>query len=337
MSITNFSLDRRAFLIASLATSTVAMARTGLATEQATGWQPQKPVEVVLGVGPGGATDRTAREIAEFLNHGGFTPKGSIVSNKPGGGHSVALAYTISHAGDPHILQVTGHVIIANNVLGRSPLSYKQVTPIATLFDEQMVFATSAKSQIGSPQDLIDKLKSDPSSVSFSISTGIGTTNHISVLLLADQIGVDPTKLKVVSFNSSTEGVTATIGGHVDVAITTPFALNPYVESGDLRYIAAASEERVGGLMADVPTWKELGYDIVVSSSPKIVAPPRLAREHIAYWDKAFAAIAATSEWKAMIEKNYLIDRVLNADESKAQFEADDTRYRKLLSPLIPG
>lgn len=114
---------------------------------------------------------------------------------------------------------------------------------------------------------------------------GIGTTNHISVLLLAQQIGIDPKALKVVSFNSSTEGVTATIGGHVDVAITTPFALNPYVESGDLRYLAAASEKRVGGLLVDVPTWRELGYDIVVSSSPKIVAPPDLKPEHVAYWD----------------------------------------------------
>lgn len=335
MSLTYLPINRRALLLSSLAAAgTAALAKTGLA---ASTWQPEKPIEIVLGVGPGGATDRTAREIAEFLKNGGFTPKGNIVSNRPGGGHSVALAYTIEHAGDPHILQVTGHVIIANNVLGRSPLSYKQITPIATLFDEQMVFATGANSSIKSPQDLIDKLKADPASLSFSISTGIGTTNHISVLLLAEQIGVDPKRLKVVSFNSSTEGVTATIGGHVNVAVTTPFALNPYVESGDLRYIAAASEKRVGGLMADVPTWKELGYDIVVSSSPKIVAPPDLAPEHIAYWDKAFATITATPEWKAMIDKNFLIDRVLNAEQSKAQFDADDARYRTLLSPIIPG
>lgn len=197
--------------------------------------------------------------------------------------------------------------------------------------------ARTGLAAIRSARDLIDKLKADPGSLSFSISTGVGTTNHISVLLLAEQIGVDPKKLKVVSFNSSTEGVTATIGGHVDVAVTTPFALNPYVESGDLRYIAAASEKRVGGLMTDVPTWKELGYDIVVSSSPKIVAPPDLAPEHVAYWDNAFATITATPEWKAMIEKNYLIDRVLNAEQSKAQFDADDARYRTLLSPIIPG
>ncbi|SHJ78723.1 putative tricarboxylic transport membrane protein [Aureimonas altamirensis DSM 21988] len=328
------SVSRRQILATSLAA-----AWTGLFPRAAfaqSSWTPERTVEVVLGVGPGGATDRTAREIADFLQKGGFTPKGNVVSNKPGGGHAVALAYTISKAGDPHIIQVTGHVIIANNVLGRSPLSYKDVTPIATLFDEQMVFATGANSGIESAQDLIDKLKDDPASVSFSISTGVGTTNHISVLLLAEQIGIDPAKVKVVSFNSSTEGVTATIGGHIDVAVTTPFALNPYVESGDLRYIAAAAETRVGGIMADVPTWKELGYDIVVSSSPKIVAPPDLTPEQIAYWENAFATITKTPEWKAMIEKNHLIDRVLNAEESRAQFDADDARYRKLLSPIIP-
>ncbi len=326
-------LTRRATLLSSLAVIG-AFALPQIAGAQESGWIPDKPVEVVVGVGPGGANDRTARDVERFLKDGGFTPAGSVVSNKPGGGHSVALAYTLEHSSEANILQVVGGVMLSNNILGRSPISYSQFTPIATLFDEQMVFAVGANSPIKTAQDLVDKLKADPSSVSFSISTGIGTTNHISVLLLAKQLGLDPKVVKAVSFNSSTEGVTATIGGHIDVVVTTPFALNPFVESGDLRYIAAASEQRSGGLLADVPTWRELGYDIVVPAWRLVVAPPDLKPEEIAYWDKTFAAVTKTAEWKTMLDKELLVPHSLSSAETKAYLESEDKRYRDLLGSI---
>lgn len=324
------TLTRRQALFSSLAIGgTVAFPQ--LLSAQSPSWAPNKPVEVVVGVGPGGANDRTARDIERFLKDSGFSPAGSIVSNKPGGGHAVALAYTIAHPGDAHILQVVGGVMLSNNILGRSPISFEQLTPIGTLFDEQMVFAVGANSPIKTAQDLVDKLKRDAASVSFSISTGIGTTNHISVLQLAKQVGADITKIKAVSFNSSTEGVTATIGGHIDVVVTTPFALNPFVESGDLRYIAAASADRSSGLLAEIPTWREVGYDIVVPAWRMIVAPPDLKPEQIAYWDNAIKTVTETAEWKAMLEKESLVPHRLSSAETKSYLESEDKRYREVL------
>ncbi|WP_217539978.1 hypothetical protein, partial [Stenotrophomonas sp. GbtcB23] len=83
-----------------------------------------------------GANDRTARDVVGFLKKGKFIPNNSITVNKPGGGHAVALNYTIGHSGDPNYLQVVGGVILSNNILGRSPNKYTDVTPIAMLFDE---------------------------------------------------------------------------------------------------------------------------------------------------------------------------------------------------------
>lgn len=326
-------LTRRTALLSSLVALGAASFPQILSAQNAA-WTPDKPVEVVVGVAPGGANDRTARDVERFLKDTGFTPAGSIVSNKPGGGHSVALAYTKEHPGEANIIQIIGGVILSNNILGRSPISYTDFTPIAVLFDEQMVFAVGANSPIKTAQDLVDKLKQDPASVSFSISTGIGTTNHISVLLLAKQLGLDLSKIKAVSFNSSTEGVTATIGGHIDVVVTTPFALNPFVESGDLRYIAAASAERSGGLLANVPTWRELGFDIVVPAWRAVVAPANLTPEQVAYWDKAFATFTETEEWKALLTKESLVAHRLNSAETKAYFDSEDKRYRELLGSI---
>ncbi|ALM82259.1 tripartite tricarboxylate transporter substrate binding protein [Bordetella sp. N] len=322
---------RRTLLAASAGLGWAALPALSRAQASAGAWLPTRPVEVVVGVGPGGAQDRTARDIERFLKQGGYAPAGSVVSNRPGGGHAVAMAYTLKHAREANVLQVIGGVVLSNNILGRSPISYSQFTPISILFDELMVFAVSSKSSIKTAADLVNRLKQDPASVSFSISSGIGTTNHVSVLLLAKQLGLDVKKIKAVSFNASTEGVTATIGGHVDVAVTTPFALNPFVESGDLRYLAVASAERAGGALAQVPTWRELGYDIVVPAWRGVLAPPGLTAAQIAYWDKAFAAITATPEWKAMLDAELLVPHRLDSAQTGAYLQSEDKRFRDLL------
>jgi putative tricarboxylic transport membrane protein len=322
--------SRREIVICTLVLgSTLLLAGPGFTESE---WKPERAVEVVVGVAPGGAQDRTARDIERFLRDGRFIPANSIVVNKPGGGHAVALSYTIAHAGDPHYLQNIGGVMLSNNILGRSPLKYTDVTPIATLFDEQMAFAVRSDSKIKDAKTLLDMLKKDPGSVSFSISSGIGTTNHISALLVADAVGADLTKLKTVSFDSAAEGVTATLGGHIDVVITTPFALNPFVEGGQLRYIAVASAARTPGPLADVPTWKELGVDAVVSAWRLVVAPPNLKPEQVAYWDKAFAAITATPKWAELVAKESFVPHYLDSAQTKAFLASEDARYRKVLS-----
>jgi len=325
-----FAPTRRAFL-GSTAVGLAIAALPGLAAAQ-TGWTPEHAVEVVVGVAPGGANDRTARDVEANLKAIGAIPNDSITVNKPGGGHSVALAYTISHAGDPHFLQVIGGVMLSNNILGRSPQKYSDVTPIAMLFNEQMAFAVAKDSKITDAQTLLDMLAADPGSVSFSISTGIGTTNHLSALLVAKAAGADVTKLKAVAFDSSSEGVTATLGGHIDVAITTPYALDPFVESGELRYIAVASEERAGGLLADTPTWKELGIDAVVYAWRSVVAPPGLTEDQVAYWDKSFTDLQASQGWKDMLAKENLMPAPMDSKTFAAFLESENARYTELLA-----
>ncbi|CAO3430114.1 hypothetical protein [Azospirillum endophyticum] len=155
----------------------------------------------------------------------------------------------------------------------------------------------------GSPDGLDRRRKNPfhrlPGPDRIKIPYRIETINHIAVLWPAKLIGVDGNRLMVVIFNSSIGSVTATIRGYVDVVIITPFAPDPCVKSGDLRYLIAATENRVGGLMAGVPTWREFGCDIVVTSRPKIVVPHNLKPDQIACWDKAFAAITATPSGRA--------------------------------------
>jgi putative tricarboxylic transport membrane protein len=294
----------------------------------AAAWKPAEPVEVVVGVSPGGAMDRTARSVHGALVRAESIPKTSFVSNKPGGGHALAFAYTINQKGKPHVLQVANSPLITNNLMGRSPIRYTDLTPLAVIFQETMVYAVREDSGIKDARDLFGRLKKDVTSVSFSVSTGLGTANYFTATQVAHAAGADNKKLKVVSFSGAAEGVTATLGGHVDVVITTPSALVPFVTSKKLRVIATAADERLPGLFANVPTWKELKVDSSLSLWRAIVGPPGLTPDQIAYWEQALRAMTQTSEWKAQLQQEFLTARFLNHAETVAFLGTEDKRFR---------
>jgi putative tricarboxylic transport membrane protein len=298
-------------------------------------WKPDKPVDIVVGVSPGGAMDRTARMLRDALVAEGLIAEKSTVLNKPGGGHAVGLAYTLRQAGDPNVIQVVNSPIITNKLLGRSPIDYTQFTPIAILFEEQFLFAVKADSPIRDARDLFERVRENPASVSFSVSTGVGTLNHIAAVQLARAAGADIHKLKTVSFGSAAEGVTAVLGGHVDVAITTPFSLVPFAEAGRLRLIAAASGERLtGAQVKHVPTWKEFGADVEIHGWRAVVGPPGLSPEQVRFWETAIRRVTRTSKWQEEIVRYHLTDRYGDSAAARQLFEFDAKRLRALYAAL---
>jgi len=311
----------------------LALAATSAQAQQ-TSWKPEKKVEIIVGVAPGGAMDRTARLAEELLEADKLIPGDSIVLNRAGGGHAVALSYLAQKQGDPHYVQMVNTLLLTNNLMGRSQIRHSDYTPIATLFEEPMAFAVRAGSDIKDAKDLLARLKKDPGSLSFSVASGIGTANHVAVIKLGKAAGVDIRKLKTVSFNSSSEGTTAVLGGHIDVTVTPPAPLMQFVEAKQLRFVAFATEERVPGIFADVPTWKELGVDATVSAWRAVIAPPNLKPEHIRFWEEAFGKMIRSDGFKAEAEKESLTAKYLNSAQTGAFLQAQEDAYRDYLNDI---
>src|SRR4029079_1445928 len=134
-------------------------------------------------------------------------------------------------------------------------------------------------------RDLANQFKASPAAFSFSIGTTMGSHNHIAVAQLAKAVGVDPKPLKVVAFSGSADGVTALLGGHITVSASPGSAVSEHAAAGKLRMLAVSSERRQSGPMANVPTWKELGYPVLSANWRSIVAPKGLPEAEIQYWD----------------------------------------------------
>jgi putative tricarboxylic transport membrane protein len=305
-----------------------AMATTGLAQ----GWSPQKNVEIVVGSAPGGSNDKTARAVERALVEGKLVNVPVTVVNKPGGGSSIAFTYVVQRAGDPHTLLVGTTALLTNHITGRSKIHHSDFTPIASLFNDYVVFAVNANSSIKDGKDLVARLKKDPQSVAIGFATALGSHNHIAAGLLMKAIGGNARDLKAVAYKGSAEAVTNLLGGHIDLVTTAAGNAAGHVANGRMRVVAVAGPRRFGGALADVPTWTELGVKLVYGGFRGIVGPKGLAPEQVAFWEGALRKASRTPDWQADLQKNYWSDDFLTGKDFRKDL---DETYDAMKSVLV--
>src|SRR5205085_1975525 len=123
-----------------------------------------------------------------------------VILNMGAGGGNAAKTYVLRHAGDPYYLYLDTNRIYLNKLVGTTPLAHDSVTPVSRLMTEYLVWAVRADSPFRSARDILEKLKSDPTSVTFAISS-IPSNDQINVVAPAMAAGVDPKKLRIAAFS----------------------------------------------------------------------------------------------------------------------------------------
>src|SRR5262245_26436905 len=226
------------------------------ASASAQTWSPQRSVEIVVGSAPGGSNDRTARQVEKVLSENRLVGVPLTVSNRPGGNNNIAFNYVHQRAGDAHVLMIGTPTLLTNHITGLGPLHYSEFTPVASLFNDYIVFAVNAGSAIRNDRDLVERMKRSPKDVATGFAVGLGTHNHIAACLLVQAVGGTPRELKAVVFKGSADAVIALLGGHIDLITTAAGNAAPHVAAGRMRVVAAAAPKRLGGALAGVPTWK---------------------------------------------------------------------------------
>jgi putative tricarboxylic transport membrane protein len=317
---------RKRFSLA-LAGCMLAAACSGNAWAQ---WKPERTAELIVSAGPGGNQDLTARVILSIWQDKKMVPS-AVVANKTGGGGGIASNYLSQHANDPHYLMMLAPTLLTSRIMGTSKVDHRNYTPLAMLFNEYIFVTVKADSPIKNGRDLIQKLKAAPDSVSVAIATALGNHIHMGVALPMKAAGVDIKRMKVVAFKSSGQSLTAVLGGHVDVAASTFSALLPHVTSGAMRIIGVSAPQRMTGLLADIPTWKEQGANAVFDSWRGVVGAQGISEQQKAYWEKAFADLGKTEEWKKDIEKNFRVNNFLGGKDAGRYW---DEQYKELEEAL---
>lgn len=297
-------------------------------------WTPERNVDYVVTAGPGAAVDTATREFKHIVDQLRLLPTTMLIVNRPGGNGMVALSALQARAGDGHVLVTTTNSLINNQLLGQAPLGYADFTPLAVLFDEFITVAVRADSPIKTGRDLVEALKKKPSSLSIGVSTSIGNHIHAAIAKPLKAAGVDISKLTVVPYKSSSETMTSLLGGHLDVMSASAFNVTNQLKNGKIRVLAVASAERLGGDLADVPTWREQGVDAVYTSSQGVLGAKGLTPAQIQYWEDLLRRVNDTPEWNAFLAKNYWKPRFMGHAEALKYFDGEAGVTKTLLGDL---
>src|SRR5437016_3396188 len=250
-------------LIVTVVLAGVALAQTQIQIQaQVQAW-PTKPVRIVAPFAPGGAADTLGRIIAEPL--GSAFRQQFFVENRGGAGGLIGAASVATAAPDGHTFIVAGfapHVIapsISPNP-GFDPM--RDFTHIAYLGGPPVVWIVNPTLPVRSYRELIDHIRRSPTPVDY-ISPGTGTHGFLFAENLARRENI---RLTHIPYKGAGPALMDLVGGHVLVGSITFSSAAQQIRAGTVRALAVSSEKRLPNF-PDIPTFKELGYDDLVSET----------------------------------------------------------------------
>lgn len=296
------------------------------------GWKPTRPVELVATNAPGGGSDRILRLMVKVFQEQKAMDVPVNPVNKPGGGGAVAYAY-IAQQPDGHHLVLANKSMITTNLTGRGP-NFNDFTPVAHMFTEYISVTVRADSPLKSGADLVERLKRDVNALSLGIAASIGNPNHQGVAAALSLAGIDIKKTRNAIFPSGGAATTAMMGGHVDVAPVTASFGASLLRNGQVRILAVAAPRRLGGVLADVPTWREQGYDAVVSNYRIFLGSKKMTPPQVAYWVAALRRLSETEEWKKELADNFWPNDFLPGEQARKVMEREEAEQRMFLKEL---
>ncbi len=305
----------RLLLVAAMAAATLCSVATDVRAEY-----PAKPVTIVSPYGPGGAADLAARTLANTATEelgqsmvvvnragaAGVTGSMSVVKARPDG-YTLLLSRVGSQAAVPAINK-------------RTPYKWDDYTFLGLLELNPFALTVNADGPYKTFEDLAKAIK-DGAKLSYS-SAGVGALQHLGMVVLLDQLGVDAAALKHVPYKGGGKAAAAVVGGHVDIFFQNLSGVISHVQGGKLRALAVTTDVR-SPTAPDVPTFKELGLPGmgVILGWSGLWGPLDLPAEVTKKWEGVLSQLKTDKSWIEGTMKLGSVPMILSPAETKAFVE----------------
>jgi putative tricarboxylic transport membrane protein len=226
---------------------------------------------------------------------------------------------------------VSGLIMLGAIVTQHSPMTLSDVTPIARLTGEYEILAVPVASPFQTLDDLIRVFKERPESISWGGGSA-GGSDQILAGLIADAVGVAPSRVNYIAFSGGGESLSAILGGQVSVGINGLAEFMPQIEAGSVRVLAISSAERLTGL--NVPTLREQGVDVEFENWRSIVAAPGLTPAQRQQLVSLVEKMVMSAEWRETLERFRWIDRFLAGNAYEQFVDSEEARVQDILRKL---
>ncbi|MBR0671765.1 Bug family tripartite tricarboxylate transporter substrate binding protein [Neoroseomonas soli] len=299
---------------------TIMTATAGLAVAGRAGtaraWEPSRPIQLIVGFAPGGGADLAARAAAEAASR--LFPTPIVVINRPGAGGAIAAQQVAGMTPDGLNLLVGGGSESTSLPAFRD-LPYDPKTSfraIIRLTRQPMLIVAKRGGRYADLRAVVEAAKRAPGTIPHA-SSGVGSIYHAVFVLLSQAAGIE---LLNIPFTGGAPSLQALLAGTVELAVLAPEEMAGLAQAGEVRPLAVASAERLANYR-DVPTLRELGWDVVVENMKGLNAPAGLPDEIYTTLHDRFRRAMQESAWKTFLDRTGAMDGYLDGPGFQAAMD----------------
>ena len=292
---------------------------------------PVTGLRVMVPNSPGSGYDTTARAWAQVLEEEGLA-EAVEVFNLEGAGGTVALQRLVNEAGNADMLMQMGLGVVGAQYSNQSEATLDQTTPIARLIEEAEAIVVPANSPFQNINDLTAAWQADPGNTPVGGASNPGGPDHLTPMLLAQEVGVPPTAVNYVAYDGGGELLAGILGGDVAFAATGISEVTESAASGDVRILAVTSEQPVEGV--DAPTLTEAGVDLTFTNWRGIVAAPDITEDEAQRHVDMITQMHDSEAWQQVLEDQGWTDAFIAGEEFSTYLDEESQRVEGVLSEL---
>ena len=285
---------------------------------------PERPVEMIVPWGVGGGADQFARAFAPIAEQKMGVPM--PVVNAPGSASDTGLAKLKSLPADGHAVAIYISGSLARSAFGKSPHQPSDFSVIIRLKLVPTFLMASDKSNFKDAKALIAHTKKSPGKLR-AAGTGKGTMDDLALRFMA----IKGAKITLVSYSKPAERYAAALGGHNELLMEQAGDVFQYIQAGKLRPLIAFTSNRVSAF-PDVPTGKELGFDVNHELWLTLVARAGTPRDRIDFLAKKFESVYRTKNFQKFAKSQLFHENsLMKGDELQDWIKQEYKNMGKLL------
>jgi tripartite-type tricarboxylate transporter receptor subunit TctC len=250
---------------------------------------PKSDTTMVVGWPAGGAADRTARLLAEFVSR--ELDRSVVVTNIPGAGGSTGVRSVTGADPQGYVIGLTGASIIPQSYMNPNAPGLDEIEPIVFIGPDPGALQVRADTGIETLDQFFEVLRADPGSI-INGNDNPGGYSFILASLIEQNFGVEFSK---VSYQGYAPTIAAIMTGEVMSTTLPVVQLIEQHKAGDIRILGVTGEER-HFYAPEIPTFKEQGYDLVSGDWFIIYGPKGMPAEVKAFWEERFLAALSNPE-----------------------------------------
>ena len=323
---------RTSATLAALALATTACGTTaGDDGEDTAASGPVSGLRVMVPNSPGSGYDQTARAATKAMEDGGLAETVEVF-NVAGAGGTVGLQRLVNEKGNGDLLMQMGLGVVGAEFTNQSQAKLAETTPIAGLIEEAEVIVVPKGSPYTDLQSLTDAWKADPGGLPVGGASNPGGPDHLTPMLLAEEVGVDPKTVNYVPYDGGGELLAGILGKKLAFAATGVSEVAEQAKAGEVTILAVTSDEPVEGV--DAPTLKDEGIDLTFTNWRGIVAAPDISEADRTELTDLVTEMHDSPEWQQALEDNGWTDAFMTGEEFEQFLTSESERVQGVLSGL---